>query len=155
MSPLKTRTCLLAAACTAFLLGCKENTSSDVSNMNDTTTIVPASDPSPAPAYDPAMDAYLMGGDGIKQLSDTLGVKIYEFAVAPGESWGLHTHPDHTVYVLEGGTMALYMEEAGRTDTLTFPTGMAFLSGPLTDSGSNVGKTTIKMVVTDIYRSRE
>ncbi|OOG77675.1 hypothetical protein B0E43_04575 [Algoriphagus sp. A40] len=123
--------------------------------MSDTTAIEPVSDPSPSPAYDPTMDPYLMGGDGIKQLSDTLGVKIYEFTVAPGESWGLHTHPQHTVYVLEGGTMALYMKEAGRTDTLTFPTGYSLVSGPLTDSGMNVGKTTIKMIVTDIYLQRE
>lgn len=155
MIPLKTRTCLLAAACTVFLLGCKENTSDNVSNIGDTTTVEPISDPSPMSAYDPDMDSYIMGGEAVKKLSDTLGVKMYEFAVDPGESWGLHSHPDHTVYVLEGGTMALYRKEAARMDTLTFPTGMALVSGPLTDSGSNVGKTTIKMVVTDIYRPRE
>ena len=155
MIPLKTRTCLLAAACTAFLIGCKENTSSDVSTMSDTTAIEPVKDPTPSPNYNPAMDPYIMGGDGIKQLIDTLGVKMYEFTVDPGETWGLHTHPQHTVYLLEGGTMALYMKEAGRMDTLTFPTGMALVSGPLTDSGRNVGKTTIKMIVTDIYLHRE
>ncbi len=89
-----------------------------------------------------------------KKLGDTLGVKMYEFTVKPGKSWGLHTHPDHTVYMLQGGKMALYMREAGRQDTLTFPTGMALVSGSLTDSGRNIGNTTIKMLVTDIYRPR-
>jgi hypothetical protein len=79
---------------------------------------------------------------------------MYEFTVKPGASWGVHTHPDHTVYMLQGGTMALYMREAGRQDTLTFPTGMALVSGSLTDSGKNIGNTTIKMLVTDIYRPR-
>jgi hypothetical protein len=91
----------------------------------------------------------------MKKLRDTLGVKMYEFTVKPGESWKVHTHPDHTVYMLQGGKMALFMGEAGRQDTLTFPTGMALVSGPLTDSGRNIGKTTIKMLVTDIYRPRD
>ncbi len=56
--------------------------------------------------------------------------------------------------MLQGGKMALYMREAGRQDTLTFPTGMAMVSGSLTDSGKNIGSTTIKMLVTDIYRPR-
>jgi len=106
------------------------------------------------PPYDPAMDPLTTGGELIKKMSDTLGVKMYEFTVKPGQSWGVHTHPDHTVYVLQGGKMALYMGEAGKQDTLTFPTGMALVSGPLTDSGKNIGSTTIKMLVTDIYRPR-
>jgi hypothetical protein len=100
------------------------------------------------------MDPLTKGGDMTKKLQDTLGVKMYEFTVKPGQSWGIHTHPDHTVYVLQGGKMALYMREAGRQDTLTFPTGMTLVSGPLTDSGRNIGNTTIKMLVTDMYRPR-
>jgi uncharacterized cupin superfamily protein len=106
------------------------------------------------PSYDPAMDPLTTGGNMIKKLADSLGVKMYEFSVKPGESWSVHSHPDHMVYVLEGGKMALYMKEAGRQDTMTFPTGAAFVSGPLTDSGRNVGKSTIKMMVADIYRPR-
>jgi hypothetical protein len=104
------------------------------------------------PAYDPSMDPVTVGAKYVKLLRDTLNVKMYEFTVKPGESWPVHMHPNHTVYVLQGGKMALYMREAERQDTLTFPTGTALVSGPLTDSGKNIGNTTIKMVVTDIYR---
>ena len=100
------------------------------------------------------MDNYVIGGKAIKKLGDTLGVKVYEFTAKPGESFGLHTHPDHTAYILQGGKIALYIKALGRQDTLEFPTGMALISGPLSDSGKNVGKTTIKMVITDIYRPR-
>jgi hypothetical protein len=79
---------------------------------------------------------------------------MYEFSVKPGESWALHNHPDHTVYVLQGGKIALFIQAVGRQDTLTFPTGMALISGPLSDSGKNVGNTTLKMLVQDIYRPR-
>ena len=50
--------------------------------------------------------------------------------------------------------MALYIKEAGKVDTLTFPTGMALINGPLSDSGRNVGSTTIKLLVADIYGPR-
>lgn len=136
----------------AFMLFSCNNaeTTSETNDINATST----ADTSTILAYNPAMDPVTTGGQMVKRLGDTLGVKMYEFTVKPGESWGLHTHPDHTVYMLEGGKMALYMQETGRLDTLTFPTGMALVSGSLTDSGRNVGNTTIKMLVTDIYRPR-
>lgn len=133
---------------------CNDTTTTPVTNDMDTTSVASNTDISTMPTYDPAMDPLTVGAQMSKKLGDTLDVKMYEFTVKPGESWGLHTHPDHTVYMLQGGKMALYMREAGRQDTFTFPTGMALFSGPLTDSGRNIGNTTIKMLVTDIYRSR-
>jgi len=155
MRQIKTSTYSLVATFVLFLFGCSDNATSSESNENDTTSVLTSNkDTATMPAYDPAMDPLTTGGEMIKKMSDTLGVKMYEFTVKPGQSWGVHTHPDHTVYVLQGGKMALYMGEAGKQDTLTFPTGMALVSGPLTDSGRNIGNTTIKMLVTDIYRPR-
>jgi hypothetical protein len=155
MRQIKPSACLLAAFAMLFLWGCSENaTSSEISNSDTTPVSASKTDIVAMPAYDPAMDPLTTGGQMTKKMKDTLGVKMYEFTVKPGQSWGLHTHPDHTVYTLQGGKMALYMRETGRQDTLTFPTGMALISGPLTDSGRNIGTTTIKMLVTDIYRPR-
>ena len=105
-------------------------------------------------AYDPAMEPLTVGAKFSKKLSDTLGIKMYEFTVKPGDSWALHNHHDHTVYVLQGGKMALFIQAKGEQDTLTFPTGMGLISGPLSDSGKNIGNTTIKLLVQDIYRPR-
>ena len=121
---------------------------------NDTTSIHANEESSSLPTYDPAMEPLTVGAKYSKKLGDTLGVKMYEFTVKPGDSWGLHAHPDHAVYVLEGGTMALFMSVTGKVDTLTFPTGFALINGPLSDSGRNVGNTTIKLLVADIYRPR-
>lgn len=138
-----------------FFLRCKDKAATSESNGKDTASVSTATrDTATMPAYDPAMDPVIIGGPMLKKMGDSLGVKMYEFTVKPGEAWGLHTHPDHTVYVLQGGKIALYMREAGRQDTLTFPTGMALISGPLTDSGRNIGNTTIKMLVQDIHRPR-
>ena len=155
MRQIKTSAYFLVASSVLFLFGCGNDTTTSEAIESDTTSVSASGiDTVAMPAYDPAMDPLTTGGQMIKKMGDTLGLKMYEFTVKPGQSWGLHTHPDHTVYMLQGGKMALYMREAGRQDTLTFPTGMALVSGSLTDSGKNIGNTTIKMLITDIYRPR-
>ncbi len=137
-----------------FLIACNESSTTSEKNGVDTTTVATKSDTATMPAYDPAMEPLTVGAKFSKKLADTLNIKMYEFVVKPGDSWALHTHPDHTVYVLQGGKMALFIQATGRQDTLTFPTGMALISGPLTDSGKNIGNTTMKLLVQDIYRPR-
>jgi len=154
MSQIKTNIYFLVLISTLFLFSCNQPATPSEKSNEDTAVIAATKDTPSMPTYDPAMDPLTVGAKMSKKLRDTLGVKMYEFTVKPGESWALHTHPDHTVYMLQGGKMALYMREAGRQDTLTFPTGMALVSAPLTDSGKNIGNTTIKMLVTDIYRPR-
>jgi hypothetical protein len=155
MKQIKTSTYFFVAISILIQFSCNDTATTSEASDTDTTLVGSTNrDTSTVPAYDPAMDPLTAGAQMSKKLGDTLGVKMYEFTVKPGQSWGLHTHPDHTVYMLQGGKMALYMREAERQDTLTFPTGMALVSGPLTDSGRNIGNTTIKMLVTDIYRTR-
>ena len=137
-----------------YLIGCNGPATTSNENGMDTTSTVNISDQSSVPTYDPAMEPLTVGAQFSKKLYDTLNIKMYEFTVKPGDSWALHTHPDHTVYVLQGGKMALFIQATGRQDTLTFPTGMALISGPLSDSGRNIGNTTIKLLVQDIYRPR-
>ena len=131
---------------------CNDRTTTSETNDKD-TSVVTENKTADMP-YDPAMDAWNTGGSAIKKIKDTLGVKMYEFSAKPGESWSLHTHPDHLAYIIEGGTVALFIKEAGRTDTLTFPAGMGIISGTLSDSGRNIGNSTIRMLVADIYRPR-
>ncbi len=137
-----------------FLISCNQSATTSEKNDADTTAVVTSSDTSTMPTYDPAMEPLTVGAKFSKKLSDTLGIKMYEFTVKPGDSWALHNHPDHTVYVLQGGKMALFIQATGKQDTLTFPTGMGLINGPLSDSGKNIGNTTIKLLVQDIYRPR-
>ncbi len=153
MQQFKTHVRFLVLVSILFLISCNETATPSEKSDNDTTRVATNGDAS-MPEYDPAMDAYIMGGKGIKKLGDTLGVKMYEVAAKPGESFPLHTHPDHTAYVLQGGRAALFIKATGRQDTIDFPTGMALISGPLSDSGKNIGNTSIKFLVTDIYRPR-
>ena len=137
-----------------LLIACNNNATTSETNNADTIAAVSSTDTSSMPVYDPAMEPLTVGAKFSKKLGDTLGIKMYEFTVKPGDSWALHTHPDHTVYVLQGGKMALFIQAKGKQDTLTFPTGMGLISGSLSDSGKNIGNTTIKLLVQDIYRPR-
>jgi hypothetical protein len=155
MEQIKNSAYFLVATSLLFLFSCNDKASTNEATAKDTTSVAVSNSDTPSmPVYDPAMDPLTVGAKMSKKLGDTLDVKMYEFTVKPGESWGLHTHPHHTVYMLQGGKMALYRREVGRQDTLTLPTGMALISGPLTDSGRNIGHTTIKMIITDIYGPR-
>ena len=154
MRQIKNSLSFLVLISVLFLIACNESATTSEKNDKDTSATIANRNTSSMPAYDPAMDPLTLGAKMSKKLGDTLGVKMYEFTAKPGESWALHTHPDHTVYVLQGGKMALFIQAKGRQDTLTFPTGMGLISGPLSDSGRNIGNTTIKLLVTDIYRPR-
>ena len=154
MKQIKNSISLFVLISVLFLIGCKESATTSEKNDTDTTAAVTTSDTSSMPVYDPAMEPLTVGAAFSKKLGDTLNIKMYEFTLKPGDSAAIHTHPDHTVYVLQGGKMALFIQAAGKQDTLTLPTGMALISGPLSDSGRNIGNTTIKLLVQDIYRPR-
>ena len=112
MTQFNTNTRFTLAVSILIFIACNDTATNPEVNNNDTTVTSEAKTNAPAaPAFDPATDPLTTGGNLTRKLSDTLGVKMYEFTVKPGQSWGVHTHPDHTVYVLQGGKMALYMGE--------------------------------------------
>lgn len=105
------------------------------------------------PGYDPAMDFMITGGEGIEVLGDTLGIKMYISTMYPGDSVSLHAHPDHTIYVLEGGTLAVYINGTEK-QVMELPVGAGMISLPLSDAAVNIGNTTVKILTHDIYRPR-
>jgi quercetin dioxygenase-like cupin family protein len=106
-----------------------------------------------SPAYDSTIDAFTMGGKSIQKLGDTLGIKMFIVTMKPGDTATLHSHPDHTVYVLEGGELAVTLQ-GGARQIMKLEKGMGLVGGPLSDAAKNTGKTTIKLLMTHIYRPR-
>lgn len=153
MQQIKNSICFFVLISVLFLIGCNESATTSEKNNMDTTLAVTKSDTSIMPAYDPAMDPLTVGAVFSKKIGDTLNIKMYEFTLKPGDSAALHSHPDHTVYVLQGGKLAVTFQGSGR-QILDLKTGMGFISGTLSDAGKNIGNTTVKLLVTDIYRPR-
>lgn len=88
-----------------------------------------------------------------KLLADTLGMRIFEIEFEPGESAPLHTHPDHAVYVVEGGTLEI-SHPNGKKEVIAVQSGMGFIFPAETHSAKNVSQTSIKAVVVEVTRKR-
>jgi len=143
---------MLVAGFCFILFACNQPAKTDEAEKTDkdTTKIESAS----MPAYDPAMDPLKVEAAFAKVLADTLNVKLYEVTLNPGDSVGLHTHPDNAVYVIEGGTGEIKLKD-GSVQAVEFKKGMGLIGGSVTHSGKNTGTTTIKLLIADIYRPRE
>ena len=136
-----------------FLIGCDQSSTTSEKNDKDTTAVVTNSDTSVMPTYDPAMDPLTVGAAFSKKLGDTLNIKMFEVTLKPGDSVSLHTHPDHTFYVLQAGKIEATIQGVGRKEFDLKP-GMGWISGPVTDFGKNIGNTTVKWLEVDVYRPR-
>lgn len=146
---------LLVLFSVLFFISCNDPASTSPKTDKDTsTTAVTNDDKSGMPAYNAAMDPLTVEAAFAKKLGDTLNIKMYEITLKPGDSVAFHTHPDHTLYVLQGGKLAITVEGAGRQE-LDLETGMGMISNSLTHSGKNVGNTTVKLLAHDIYRPRD
>ena len=78
---------------------------------------------------------------------------MFMVTIKPGDTATLHSHPDHTVYVIEGGELAVTFQGQQR-QIMKMQKGMGLVGGPLSDAAKNIGKTTIKLLMTHIYRPR-
>lgn len=149
MKQLKNTICLCGLLLTLCLIGCNRSEPT-AENDTDLTMAAGKSNISEVPSYDPSMDPLTVGAQFSKKLGDTLNIKMYELTLKPGDSAALHTHPDHTFYVLQGGKVAVTFQGRGR-QVLDLKVGMAGISGPVTDAAKNVGNSTVKLLIHDIY----
>jgi hypothetical protein len=140
-----------------LLAACADASDKPGLTEKDTTTATPAVDSSPMAMYDSAMDPLIVAGTNGKLLQDSLGIKIFEITVKPGELAALHKHPDHALYILQGGKAKVYSKDFPGGENgieMEFKSGTGWVMGPVTDSARNIGKTTIKMLEVDVYRPR-
>ena len=136
-----------------FIAACNNTPATTATTNTDSTAKVVSGDTTTQPEYDPSKDGLLVGAQFSKKLADTLNVKMYEISLKPGDSATLHSHPDHAVYVLQGGKLAVYFGGTNRVE-MEFQPGFGFVSGPVADAAKNIGKTTIKLLIVDMYRPR-
>ena len=157
MGQIKTNMRFLVLVSVLFLISCNQSTTTSEKNNNDTAQVVATSDTPSMPAYDPALDPFIASGANAKLLQDTLGIKIFEWWVKPGELVPVHTHPDHAIYVLQGGKAIVYSKDfpgAEKGFLMEVKAGQGWIGGPVTDSARNISNTTIKMLEIDVYRPR-
>lgn len=136
-----------------FLISCNQSATTSDNNETDATTNATSADTSAMPAYDPAMDPLTVGAAFSKKLGDTLNMKMFEVTLKPGDSVAIHTHPDHSFYVIQGGKIEVTIQGMDK-QVMDLKPGMGWIGGPISDFGKNIGNTTVKWVETDVYRPR-
>ena len=77
-------------------------------------------------------------------------VRVLNATFEPGSKAVMHNHPDHVVYVLEGGKMKLTSQ--GKTDTLDLKAGDAIFLKAQSHEAENIGKTTIELLVVELKK---
>jgi hypothetical protein len=133
-----------------FMAACNESpNTAEKKDVDTSTATVAKNDIMTIPVYDPVIDLSVVGADFTKKLSDTLGIKMFEVTLKPGDSLPFHSDPDHTFYLLDTSTSLFYIPGQNKGDTLSGPPwapGLAFINGPFTEAFKNIGKTPLRWV---------
>lgn len=81
---------------------------------------------------------------------DNERVRVLEVTVKPGEGTAIHSHPDYSVYVIEGGMVRFFSSPADTGVAVELKTGSVSWRGAEVHSGKNVGTTTLRILVTEL-----
>ena len=77
-------------------------------------------------------------------------VRVFDVTFRVGDKAVMHYHPDHVVYVLEGGKMKLTSE--GKTDVLDLKDGDAIFLKAQSHAAENIGESTIELLVVELKK---
>lgn len=141
----------------AILFGCKnEKTTSGEEEIAEKTEsqVIPEKPDDQFADLDPNLDPILVGKEFSKVFADTLNIEMYATTLKPGDSVGLHEHLDHSVYVLEGGKLLVYMNGTDPVE-MELTKGTGFFSGPLKDAAVNTGNTDVTLLIHEFHRPRK
>lgn len=96
-----------------------------------------------------AQDPIATGPNIYKMVFENERVRLLEVTFQPGDSIGIHSHPDHAVYTLMPGSLAIY-EVGGKPMEITMKAGDAAFLPAQAHSAKNIGKTAMKVLVVEL-----
>jgi beta-alanine degradation protein BauB len=77
-------------------------------------------------------------------------VRVFDVIFRVGEKAVMHHHPDHVVYVIEGGKMKL--TSGGKTDILDLKDGDAIFLNAQSHEAENIGQSTLELLVVELKK---
>ena len=102
-----------------------------------------------APVAVQAQDVLTIAPSVFKQVIDNNRMRVLEATFRPGEKVGLHSHPDHMIYMLTPGT--LVVKPPGRTPyEMTSKTGEAIYLAAQTRALENEGDKTVRALIVEL-----
>jgi quercetin dioxygenase-like cupin family protein len=85
-----------------------------------------------------------------KLLMENGMVRVLKVVSKPGNVAKMHYHPDHVVYAVKGGKVAL--TSGGKTQEIELKADSAMFLDAQSHEMKNVGKTTIELIVTELKK---
>jgi quercetin dioxygenase-like cupin family protein len=77
-------------------------------------------------------------------------VRVLNVTFHPGDKAVMHSHPDHVVYVLEGGKMKLTSQ--GKNDIFDLVAGDTIFLKAQSHEAENIGYTTLDLLVVELKK---
>jgi quercetin dioxygenase-like cupin family protein len=96
-----------------------------------------------------AQDPTMVGPNTHKKILENNRVRMIEVTFAPGDRIAMHSHPDHAVYTINGGTLRITTSD-GKTRVAELKTGEPIWFPAITHAAKNIGTTTVKLLVVEL-----
>ena len=96
-----------------------------------------------------ADDPLTVGPDIYTLLFENDRVRVMQVTFAPGATIAMHSHPDHVVTIVSGGTLKLSYPD-GSTKELAGKPGDAIWIPAETHAAENIGTTEVKGVIIEL-----
>ena len=100
-----------------------------------------------------AADPLEVAPDMYKLVYENDRVRVMQVSFEPGQSIAEHSHPDHFVYVLEGGTLKITKADGTSADA-ELKVGDVIWIDAETHSAVNTGTTPVKLLVTELKEEK-
>ena len=96
-----------------------------------------------------AQDLAVTAGDHAKVVLENDKVRVIELNMDPGDATGMHSHKDHLVVYVSGGSAMQTMGD-GSTKAIERKPGEVMWSGPVTHDTKNTGKAKVRTLVIEM-----
>jgi quercetin dioxygenase-like cupin family protein len=139
---------------TAIRAASESHITKNTGNTTIKTIIVQVNRPRDTISKDASTDPIKIAPAEYKVKHDSLGIRILEIVYKPGQSSAMHAHPDGALYIVDGGTTE-FTGKDGKKQTMTLKSGMAIITPADVHSVKNVGKTTTRSILVEVYRNNQ
>jgi len=96
------------------------------------------------------MDPLVAANNVYKLLFENDKVRVLQVVSGRGDVAKMHHHPDHVVYVVKGGNVAL--TSRGKTEEIELKTGSAIFLDEQDHEMKNIGNATIELIVNELKK---
>jgi beta-alanine degradation protein BauB len=96
-----------------------------------------------------AQDPVKVGPNIYKKILENDRIRMMEVTFAPGDSIAMHSHPDHVVYTVNGGTLRVTTSD-GKTMVADLKAGDPIWFSAVIHAAKNIGTKPIKLVVVEL-----